>query len=359
MTSRRNGGRTTWRNGSPWWKQPGVIAVAAVMLALGWGVPVTAQDANATPAETPVASPAADAPRIEVEFTELNDSGVTGTATLYEDGDQTIVDLDLEGTGENHPAHIHEGTCDDIQPEPAYNLENVGEDGVSVSLVDAPLQELIDGDYVIDLHRAPNELGTLIVCAAIEGTPEVPGTGGQDGTVTPDATEEPTEVPTEEPVQTETPTEEPAPTQEPTAVPTEAPSPTPEPTDVPTEEPTATEGGAGGMVVTPTPSVTPVGDGTDGGKGVPLTESGKGDTLAVGGASSTGGDGTTGSVDTSSGKGEPVGGTSDLPASTGSGSSLIFPSDPSRAVPVAVGAISILLLAAGVVTRLGARSLHR
>ena len=74
-------------------------------------------------------TPEPDAPRITIDFTELNDSGVTGTATLYEDGDQTIVELDLDDTGEDHPAHIHEGTCDDLQPESAYDLENVGEDG--------------------------------------------------------------------------------------------------------------------------------------------------------------------------------------------------------------------------------------
>jgi hypothetical protein len=356
MTSRNAGGRQDVRPGSQWRSKPGLVAAIVVCLMAGWSIPASAQDASGTPAETPVASPAADAPRIELEFTELNDSGVSGTATLYENGDRTIVELDLEGTGEDHPAHIHEGTCDDIAPQPAYNLANVGEDGTSTSLVDAPLQELIDGDYVIDLHRAPNELGTLIVCAAIEGTPEVPGTGGQDGTVTP----EPTGEQTEEPAVTEQPTGEPAPTEEPTAVPTEEPAPTEEPTAVPTEAPSPTESGAGGMVEpTPTPSVTPVGDGTDGGKGVPLSESGKGDSVAVGGASSTGGDGTTGSVDTSSGKGEPVGGTSNLPATTGSGSSLIFPGDSSRTLPLAAAAISMLLLAAGFLTRRGTKVFHR
>jgi hypothetical protein len=349
MTSRNASGRQDVRPGSRQRRKTGLVAAFVACVMVGWAVPASAQDTSGTPAETPVASPAADAPRIELEFEELNDSGVTGTATLYEDGDQTIVELDLEGTGEDHPAHIHEGTCDDIAPQPAYNLENVGEDGTSTSLVDAPLQELIDGDYVIDLHRAPNELGTLIACAAIEGSPEVPGTGGQDGTVTPEATEEPTEQPA--------PTEEQAPTKEPTAVPTETPAPTEEPTAVPTEEPSPTESGAGGMVEpTPTPSVTPVGDGTDGGKGVPLTESGKGDAVAVGGASATGGDGTTGSVDASSGKGEPVGGTSNLPATTGSGSSLIFPGDSARTLPLAATTISMLLLAAGFLTRRGAKT---
>lgn len=176
-----------------------LIAIAAMMALFALSAaPVTAQDATATPPASPTATvtPEPDAPRLELEFQELNDSGVSGTATLYEAGDRTIVELDLEDTGENHPAHIHAGSCDDLQPEPAYPLENVGSDGQSTSIVDASLDELIDGDFAVDLHLSPNELGTLIVCADIEGEPEVPPAGG-----TPDATLDAVE--TAEPTATE------------------------------------------------------------------------------------------------------------------------------------------------------------
>jgi hypothetical protein len=157
-----------------------VATVAAIGLFALSAASIAAQDATATPAASPTVTvtPEPDAPRLELEFEELNDSGVSGTATLYEAGDRTIVELDLEDTGENHPAHIHAGSCDDLQPEPEYPLENVGSDGRSTSVVDASLDELIDGDFAIDLHLAPNELGTLIVCADIEGEPEVPAAAG-------------------------------------------------------------------------------------------------------------------------------------------------------------------------------------
>ncbi len=240
-----------------------------------------AQAATATPGASPTAMviPAPDAPRLVLEFQELNDSGVSGTATLYDAGTQTIVVLDLEDTGENHPAHIHAGTCDNLQPEPEYPLQNVGRNGQSTSIVNAALNDLIDGDFAIDLHLAPNELGTLIVCADIEGEPEVPTATGTPAatpagtpaapptpaTETPDPTAEATEVPTEEAPETAEPADATQPANgiggtEPTARPTEEatevaetpeatePAVEPTPNEVPTEEATEPADGTGGAV---------------------------------------------------------------------------------------------------------------
>jgi hypothetical protein len=343
-----------------------IAILALAILALGRQVVTSglaiAQDPGGTPDGTPAATPAPtpepNAPRIVLEFTELNDSGVEGTATLSEAGDQTIVELELEGTGESHPAHIHEGACEDIVPQSAYDLENVGEEGTSRSLVDAPLQDLIDGDYVVDLHMSPSELGTLIACANIEGTPEVPGIGGATetpGVATEAATEEPTQEPTEAP--TAAPTTEPSPTPERT----EAPAPTSEPTEAPTAEPTlepteAPTDGTGGIGDAKTPVSTPAGDGTDGGKGLPLGgtsdlagASGKGTTLNASGD----GDGTQGGGSTDSGKGAPVAPTTSTLTGTGSGSSLAMPQGPLGAAIWATGGFAVVLLATGVMVRRG------
>ncbi len=343
--------------------------IAALALAVHLLVSGAAAAQDATEEATPTVTPEPDAPRITIDFTELNDSGVTGTATLYENSEQTIVELDLDDTGENHPAHIHEGTCDDLQPESSYNLENVGEDGTGISLVDVPLSELIDGDYAIDLHLSPNELGTLIVCADIEGTPSnAEGTpvaiGGGTPTSTEAATEEPvvtetaTEAPaTEEPAATDVPTEAPPATEEPvvvvTEVPTEEPTTTPSPTEAPAVTPIATEDtgdGTGGSIADVTPTG---GDGTQGstvqvesGKGVPLSTSTGGGTTATG-------DGTQGGVQELSGKGAAIDPTTGLPATTGSGSSLIHPGSPMGAAIWASGAFAVVLLMWAVVIRRG------
>jgi hypothetical protein len=168
------------------------VLVSAFLLLITTAL-ASAQEAEVTPPP--------DAPRLSLTFTELNDSGVSGVATLYGDGDQTIVEITVTDAGPNHPAHIHKGTCDDLDPNPAYPLENVI-DGKSISVVDASLEELLTGGYSIDLHMSVNELGTLVVCAPIAGE-ATDGTGA----VTPTATAEPEETP--EATATEAPEETP------------------------------------------------------------------------------------------------------------------------------------------------------
>ena len=336
---------------------PGITAALAAILCLCLllfsGDFAFAQETPGTPAATPEP----DAPRITVEFEELNDSGVSGEATLYEVGEDTFVELEFEDTGENHPAHIHEGTCESIEPEAAYNLENVNEEGASVTLVDVTLDELLDGDFVIDLHISPNELGTLIVCADIEGLPanaegtpvEVGGPG--DPTSEPTATETALDPATEQPDATESaveavtqePTATPVPTEQPTATPT--PEPTPEPTA--TLEPTATPDdsadGTGGAVR----PIMSDGTGADSGKGSPLLTAPPPTVAAVGGAASIQGDGTNGQSQTLSGKGNPVGGSTSVMATTGTGPIELISDDSIDAAmwPSGALAISLMLLA--------------
>ena len=363
MTSHRTIGATTANAHSQRKRTRGgrliVLAALSLLLNLVAGGTAFAQDEG-----TPAPTPDADANRLELEFEELNDSGLSGTATLYEAGDQTIVELELEGTGDEHPAHIHEGTCDDIQPESAYSLENVGREGTSVSLVDVSLSELLEDDFVIDLHLAPNQLGLLIACAEIDGTPvnaegtpvDIGGPTEPTEEPTEEATEEPTEVATEQPTEeaTSEPTTEEA-TSEPTTEPTEAATEeaTQEPTEEPSPTPTPTEDpgdGTGGN----TTEITPAGDGTDGGKGIPLTPTPS--PVAVGGGTTDSGDGTSGDkLGAGSGKGVPVTTTSSLPASTGSGDSLLLPTTPMGAAAWATASFSLILFGSGLHIRRAVR----
>ena len=172
-------------------RSPRLHALATVLLAavLGLGIlkqaSTWAQDSG-TPAGSPAASPTVtitpepDAPRLVLPFEVLNDSGLSGTATLYEAGDKTIVDLDVKNTGNDQPAHIHAGTCGNLEPEPAFDLTSLHADGKSRTVIDTPLEGLLNGQFAIDIHLSPTELGTLSACANIEGTPTVPS-----GTATP------------------------------------------------------------------------------------------------------------------------------------------------------------------------------
>jgi hypothetical protein len=215
-----------------------------------------AQDTTATAAATPTQEElqqrrdeaiAGGADQLELTFEEYNDSGIEGTATFYALDDQTLVAIAIEGGGESHPAFILEGTCGNTEPLPFERLGVVDETGEHLSLIDRPLTDLIDGgDYTIDLRLSPNELGTLIACANIEGqtTPATPAPGATQAptTATAAATETPTVAPTGEGGVTETPA----------ATATTAPPETPTATETPTVAPT----GEGGVTETPTATAT-------------------------------------------------------------------------------------------------------
>lgn len=296
------------------------IAIA-MLLALSSVAYAAAQDASpeATPSAEPTPSPSM--PRLELDLEELNDSGISGTVTLYDAGDdRTIVEFDVEGAGGNHPAHIHEGTCGDLNPEPWQNLDNVDEEGQSMTVVDVGLDDLLADDYAIDMHLAPDELGTLIACANIDGEPESPAgaTPAASPTASPESTPE-----------------------SPAVGGTRATETPPEPgTAV-----TATEvPGQGGPSTTEPAS----GDGTSGAGVAAAPAEAEPPTTAPTTTVPVGGDGTAGI----SGKGEPVD-TSTLPQQAGVGAMLEWPEGPALATMWASAAAGIILGAGGWIVRRG------
>jgi hypothetical protein len=105
---------------------------------------------------------------VTVQLNEFESSGQTGTATLTAEGEQTrvVIALDGEPVSPSQPAHIHEGTCEELNPEPAYGLPNV-DDGSSETVVDVSLDTLTSADYAINLHMSPEDLATYTSCGDI------------------------------------------------------------------------------------------------------------------------------------------------------------------------------------------------
>jgi CHRD domain len=102
---------------------------------------------------------------LNVGLNQLNRSGQQGSAIVTaEEGEQTRVTIQLDGEADApQPAHIHEGTCDNLNPEPAYPLENV-EEGRSETLLDVRFEELREGEYAINVHRSEDDPGTYVAC---------------------------------------------------------------------------------------------------------------------------------------------------------------------------------------------------
>ena len=105
---------------------------------------------------------------ISVSLSPVGDASQFGTASLTPEGDQTRVVLDVDSpVSPSQPAHIHEGTCDNLTAEPAYGLPNVV-DGRSESTVDVSLETLTASDYAINLHMSDDDLTTYTSCGDIE-----------------------------------------------------------------------------------------------------------------------------------------------------------------------------------------------
>jgi len=118
---------------------------------------------------------------VTVTLTEQNGSGQNGMAELTDMGDgTTMVVIEVSnGTAEPQPAHIHEGTCANLNPKPAYPLSGVV-DGRSETIVPADIHELTDEPYAINIHKSATEAAIYTSCGdilAMEHTPGMPTTG--------------------------------------------------------------------------------------------------------------------------------------------------------------------------------------
>ena len=101
-----------------------------------------------------------------VDLAEVGGSGQTGTATLTGSGDSTSVIVEtVSYLVDPQPAAVGKGTC--AKPgDAAYELATV-EDGISVTTVDASLDDL-RGGYVVTVAESRKQPDVVVACGAIE-----------------------------------------------------------------------------------------------------------------------------------------------------------------------------------------------
>lgn len=112
---------------------------------------------------------AANVRSVVYQLAEVGGSGVRGTVTLDALGSQTIVTIVLQGTpaGGDHPSHFHLGDCTPGGAI-AIPLTNVsGSNGLSSTLVDAPLAAIIGSNHHLNIHLSANDLATVVACGEI------------------------------------------------------------------------------------------------------------------------------------------------------------------------------------------------
>ena len=107
-----------------------------------------------------------------VQLGAQNNSGITGTATMEDvAGGQTRVTVVLQGApaGGSHPAHVHEGTCANLNPTPRYPLPNVV-NGRSEATINTTVAELTGRQYAVNIHRSAQEASVYVSCGNITMT---------------------------------------------------------------------------------------------------------------------------------------------------------------------------------------------
>lgn len=82
-------------------------------------------------------------------------------------GSRTRVEVRLtKGAPLPQPAHVHAGTCDELDPLPAYSLASV-ENGSSQTLLPISLDDLRSRKLVVNVHKSDAEMRTSVGCGEI------------------------------------------------------------------------------------------------------------------------------------------------------------------------------------------------
>jgi len=92
------------------------------------------------------------------------------------------VDLKVTGAGAGpQPAHIHGGTCAQLNPTPDFTLASVT-NGSSTTTLQTTLQTLAATPHAVHMHKSADELTVYVACADINPA-SLPRAGQSDSTI--------------------------------------------------------------------------------------------------------------------------------------------------------------------------------
>jgi hypothetical protein len=105
---------------------------------------------------------------LTVSLAEQSGSTQSGEAVLTAVDDSTTrVELSIGNGGDTpQPAHIHKGTCANLDPQPEHALEDVVA-GESSTDVNVALDELRNGEFAINVHKSADALQIYVACGDI------------------------------------------------------------------------------------------------------------------------------------------------------------------------------------------------
>jgi Cu/Zn superoxide dismutase len=97
-----------------------------------------------------------------------NHSGETATVTMTQDGPNIVVAVKTDNAPAlAQPIHIHKGTCDTLDPKPAYPLTTLQGGTSTTTLKDMTLAQLETGGFAINVHHSTADVPTYYACGNI------------------------------------------------------------------------------------------------------------------------------------------------------------------------------------------------
>ena len=106
---------------------------------------------------------------LTITMSSQNSSGENGTITLLQRGPNLVVSVNVTNpTAATQPVHVHDGTCAKLNPKPKYPLKNIQDGSSSTTLENVSLASLLAGQFAVNVHKSPNEVGTYVACGDIK-----------------------------------------------------------------------------------------------------------------------------------------------------------------------------------------------
>jgi hypothetical protein len=107
-----------------------------------------------------------------VKFTlhPQNHSGETAEVVMTEaDGNTIVTVTTTNGPGDAivQPIHIHKGTCDTLDPKPAYPLTSLQANKSTTTLKGVTISQLQASDFAINIHHSTSDVPTYYACGNI------------------------------------------------------------------------------------------------------------------------------------------------------------------------------------------------
>ena len=98
-----------------------------------------------------------------------NHSGEIGDVTMTQDGPNVVVTVTTQNApaGVAQPIHIHDGTCDNLNPKPHYPLTTLQNGTSTTTLKNMQLSDLMTGGYAINIHHSTSDVPTYYACGNI------------------------------------------------------------------------------------------------------------------------------------------------------------------------------------------------